>query len=102
MLRNCASKTESIDALLACAAGCRPAGSDRRVHGPRTVGARYVPAGDAAPDPRVDAHGVPVIAASDPAGGGPVELLPLALSRPHDALTRARLVLADRPAPLDA
>jgi tetratricopeptide (TPR) repeat protein len=38
----------------------------------------------------------------DSGGGGPVELLPLALSRPNEALTRARAVLAGEPGPLDA
>jgi tetratricopeptide (TPR) repeat protein len=41
---------------------------------------------------------VPFEVASD----GPVELLPLALSRPNEALTRARAVLAGEPGPLDA
>ena len=41
---------------------------------------------------------VPFELASD----GPVELLPLALSRPNEALTRARAVLAGEPGPLDA
>src|SRR5262245_38530255 len=31
-----------------------------------------------------------------------LELLPLALSRPHDALARARALLAERPGPTDA
>ena len=35
-------------------------------------------------------------------GEGSVELLPLALSRPNEALTRARAVLAGEPGPLDA
>jgi tetratricopeptide (TPR) repeat protein len=40
---------------------------------------------------------------SEPASdGGPVELLPLALSRPNEALTRARALLAGEPGPLDA
>jgi tetratricopeptide (TPR) repeat protein len=39
---------------------------------------------------------------SEPASDGPVELLPLALSRPNEALTRARAVLAGEPGPLDA
>jgi len=38
----------------------------------------------------------------EPAGDGPVELLPLALSRPNEALERARAVLAGEPGPLDA
>ena len=33
---------------------------------------------------------------------GPEELLPLALSRPQDALDRARAVLADNPSPYAA
>jgi tetratricopeptide (TPR) repeat protein len=36
------------------------------------------------------------------AGDGHVDLLPLALSRPNEALQRARAVLADDPPPLDA
>jgi hypothetical protein len=36
------------------------------------------------------------------AGKGPVELLPLALSRPNEALARARAVLAGEPGLLDA
>jgi tetratricopeptide (TPR) repeat protein len=39
---------------------------------------------------------------SEPASDEPVELLPLALSRPNEALTRARAVLAGEPGPLDA
>jgi tetratricopeptide (TPR) repeat protein len=39
---------------------------------------------------------------SESASDGPVELLPLALSRPNEALTRARAVLAGEPGPLDA
>jgi tetratricopeptide (TPR) repeat protein len=35
-------------------------------------------------------------------GTGPLDLLPLALSRPNEALERARAVLAGNPAPLDA
>jgi tetratricopeptide (TPR) repeat protein len=35
-------------------------------------------------------------------GSGPVELLPLALSRPHEALRRARRVLAHNPSPIAA
>jgi tetratricopeptide (TPR) repeat protein len=35
-------------------------------------------------------------------GSGPVELLPLALSRPHEALRRARRVLAHDPSPIAA
>jgi tetratricopeptide (TPR) repeat protein len=35
-------------------------------------------------------------------GDGPVDLLPLALSRPNEALERARTVLAGDPSPLDA
>src|SRR5262249_1695686 len=38
----------------------------------------------------------------DPAGSGPAQLLPLALSRPNDALKRARALLEADPAPLDA
>jgi tetratricopeptide (TPR) repeat protein len=38
----------------------------------------------------------------EPASDGPVELLPLALSRPREAVTRARAVLAGEPGPLDA
>jgi len=40
--------------------------------------------------------------ATDPGGGEPVELLPLALSRPNEALHRARALLAGNPAPLEA
>src|SRR4051794_2541136 len=36
----------------------------------------------------------------DPGGDGPVELLALALSRPNDALDRARALFASRPGPL--
>jgi tetratricopeptide (TPR) repeat protein len=39
---------------------------------------------------------------SEPASDGPVELLPLALARPNEALTRARALLAGEPEPLDA
>lgn len=39
---------------------------------------------------------------AEPASDGPVDLLPLALSRPNEALERARRVLADDPGPLDA
>jgi tetratricopeptide (TPR) repeat protein len=41
-------------------------------------------------------------AAQHPGSGDPEELLPLALSRPHDALRRARAVLAENPPPLSA
>jgi tetratricopeptide (TPR) repeat protein len=49
----------------------------------------------------------PVDVAPDPIGNGPaergsLELLPLALSRPNDALKRARAVLAAEPAPFEA
>jgi len=39
---------------------------------------------------------------SSPVGNGPADLLPLALSRPNEALERAGAVLAGEPAPLDA
>jgi tetratricopeptide (TPR) repeat protein len=38
----------------------------------------------------------------EPDGDRPIDLLPLALSRPNEALQRARAVLADDPGPLDA
>src|SRR5438094_6041353 len=42
------------------------------------------------------------MAPAEPDGDDPADLLPLALSRPNEALDRARKVLADDPGLLDA